>query len=480
MIRLEMDGEKYPIDAGAVVLGSESDCTIRLADAGVRAHHAVVKTMGDGSVAVQLLDGAAEVQVNGVQVGQEPTPVLHGDRITVAGHDILVVEAANIGSTQHINLADLATALGEVPPGSAAAEVVPGSPLKAGRLVSLTDGREYAVGPGGVFLGRDAASDIVVTSGEASRRHAQILPTSQGYVINDSSTNGTWVNDDRVEGSRVLSRSDVIRIGEDEFRFYADPVAPVVVGADVVPDTEAPTPQEPASLAEPVPDLPPPPAAPVGSLPTPPPGAGSRLNNTVMGMPAFDRGIQSPPPAPAAKAEPVLASLLVRKGSLKGERFAIRIPVVNIGRADYNDIVLPDESVSQAHAKLQRRENVWVLTDLGSTNGTQVDGERITEETPLSPGATLQFGELPVLFDPVDESADVEYQPGTMVLEAFRAAPGPPARTRGHRAEEPVTPRKIQPTIVATPGKTGAGRWLVAIVILVAAAAAAYFFLQPR
>ena len=42
--------------------------------------------------------------------------------------------------------------------------------------------------------------------------------------------------------------------------------------------------------------------------------------------------------------------------ALKGKRLPVRAPVVNIGRADYNDIVLPDASVSTAHAKLQRRE----------------------------------------------------------------------------------------------------------------------------
>ena len=37
----------------------------------------------------------------------------------------------------------------------------------------------------------------------------------------------------------------------------------------------------------------------------------------------------------------------------------MKVPVVNIGRAEYNDIVIPDESVSTMHAKLQRREEIW-------------------------------------------------------------------------------------------------------------------------
>ena len=55
----------------------------------------------------------------------------------------------------------------------------------------------------------------------------------------------------------------------------------------------------------------------------------------------------------------------------------IRVPVVNIGRADFNDIVLAEPSVSTTHAKLQRRDGLWVISDLGSTNGTYVEGEPV-------------------------------------------------------------------------------------------------------
>jgi len=68
------------------------------------------------------------------------------------------------------------------------------------------------------------------------------------------------------------------------------------------------------------------------------------------------------------------------------------VPIVNIGRAEYNDLVIPDDSVSSQHAKLTRREGVWMLTDVGSTNGTMVDGERITSDTPIAPGAFVRFG----------------------------------------------------------------------------------------
>ncbi len=101
----------------------------------------------------------------------------------------------------------------------------PGKPATAstgGRLVCLTDGREYTIGAAPLIIGREAGSDIVVPNKDVSRHHAEILATPQGYVVVDSSTNGTFVNGERIEAQRVLARADVIRVGDHDFRFYAD------------------------------------------------------------------------------------------------------------------------------------------------------------------------------------------------------------------------------------------------------------------
>ena len=87
---------------------------------------------------------------------------------------------------------------------------------------------------------------------------------------------------------------------------------------------------------------------------------------------------------------------------MKGRRLPIKVPVVNIGRGDYNDVVISDPSVSTMHAKLQRREAIWILTDLGSTNGTFVEGAA-HRRVALSPGSTLRFGDVSALFEPLDE-----------------------------------------------------------------------------
>ena len=63
------------------------------------------------------------------------------------------------------------------------------------------------------MLGRDAGCDVVVPGNDVSRRHAQIELGEAGYVLVDTSTNGTFVNGTRIEGSRVLQRADVIRVG---------------------------------------------------------------------------------------------------------------------------------------------------------------------------------------------------------------------------------------------------------------------------
>jgi pSer/pThr/pTyr-binding forkhead associated (FHA) protein len=120
--------------------------------------------------------------------------------------------------------------------------------------------------------------------------------------------------------------------------------------------------------------------------------------------------------------------LLFRSGDLKGQRLPIKVPVANIGRGDYNDVVIDDPSVSTMHAKLQRRDAVWILTDLGSTNGTFVEGERLTGEAPLGPGTTLRFGDVSALFEPLDDSVPAPRPLNTRLMprlesEAPRAAP---------------------------------------------------------
>jgi adenylate cyclase len=142
-----------------------------------------------------------------------------------------------------------------------------------------------------------------------------------------------------------------------------------------------------------------------------------------------------------------------------GQRLPVKTPVVNLGRADYNDIVLPDPSISTSHAKLQRREGVWVLVDLDSTNGTFVEGERVKGEAPLGPGAMVRLGDVQLLFEPVDEKQGVLKGGGTQVLRAAHSSAPPPPAPPAPAAPPapPASPaRPAPPPPSAAPARPGA------------------------
>ena len=432
MIQLEIDGERYPLAAGETVIGSASDSTVVLEGEGIRPRHAVVQGMPAGAAAIRAADKEAEVRVNGVRLGSDPTPLLHGDKIGIGNRELLVVDPTRAGSTQLFDsgaFADLAP-----PPGYKGIGTRTG-----GRLVCLTDGREYSVGSRPLSFGREAGSDVVVSGSEVSRQHAEIRNEPDGYILVDISVNGTYINGERIGKTHLLARADVIRIGNDEFRFYADPVSPA---------SPKPAPDNPAP-----PDRPPP----------PPEGAARRLSDTMHGVPEDEPGRRNTPPSPEAAP---LASLLLRSGQFKGKRLPIKVPVVNIGRGDYNDIVIGDPSVSTMHAKLQRREAIWILVDLGSTNGTFVEGERLSGETPLSPGTTLRFGDVIALFEPLDDKVPAGRIGSTRLMGRFE--PVEPAADPREQEEKP-RPRPRRPIRMATPRPKGPSATLVTSLLILMA-----------
>jgi len=77
-----------------------------------------------------------------------------------------------------------------------------------------------------------------------------------------------------------------------------------------------------------------------------------------------------------------------------GQVHPLRVGVSTIGRAQGNDIVLNDGSMSRRHAELHWDGHQCVLTDLGSTNGTFLGGKRLPphQPQPVSPGVRLSFG----------------------------------------------------------------------------------------
>lgn len=83
--------------------------------------------------------------------------------------------------------------------------------------------------------------------------------------------------------------------------------------------------------------------------------------------------------------------LFVRSESQQGQEFEVN-DVVVMGRSDETDVVIDDPYASEFHLRLVSQENGMMLHDLGSTNGTYVNGRRVSAPTELRRGDTIQVG----------------------------------------------------------------------------------------
>lgn len=83
--------------------------------------------------------------------------------------------------------------------------------------------------------------------------------------------------------------------------------------------------------------------------------------------------------------------LFVRSDTQQGKDFEVS-DVVVMGRSEETDVVLDDPYASEFHLRLVSAENGMTLHDLGSTNGTYVNGRRVSAPTQLRRGDTIQVG----------------------------------------------------------------------------------------
>ncbi len=92
-----------------------------------------------------------------------------------------------------------------------------------------------------------------------------------------------------------------------------------------------------------------------------------------------------------------LGTLIVERSPGRTPRVGERLPLraANaIGRDAGNDIPLPDEAASARHATLEVEDGAWWIEDLGSTNGTLVNGVRIERRERLRPGDEIGIGRV--------------------------------------------------------------------------------------
>ena len=129
--------------------------------------------------------------------------------------------------------------------------------------------------------------------------------------------------------------------------------------------------------------------------------------------------------------------LRFESGERKGETIPIPANGLTIGRKPGHTLQITDSSVSGNHAEIRVHQGAVVLKDLGSTNGTRVEGQRVSEQR-LQPGERLQFGTVELFFGAEESigTGDEEIQ-----LEPMDAAP--PARSAP--AARPHVPARPAP-----------------------------------
>ena len=118
--------------------------------------------------------------------------------------------------------------------------------------------------------------------------------------------------------------------------------------------------------------------------------------------------------------------LVMSQGPNPGKVFELTMDSMSIGREAGNDIVIQDAEISRNHARLSRRGAAYLLEDLGSTNGTFVNKQRISSPRMLTPGDEVGFGENVVLSYQGEGAAPTVAAPGRGQAATRQPAPPPP------------------------------------------------------
>ena len=86
-------------------------------------------------------------------------------------------------------------------------------------------------------------------------------------------------------------------------------------------------------------------------------------------------------------------TLVVTAGPLTGTKITLGDQPILIGRADDSTLVLTDDFASSRHARLTNRGGQWYVEDLGSTNGTYLDQQRVQGPLLVNPGQPIRIGQ---------------------------------------------------------------------------------------
>lgn len=230
-------------------------------------------------------------------------------------------------------------------------EPEPAPDQPAPKVIIKKDGefvREHVMMTFPVIIGRKTESDILFEEKNVSRRHAQIDKKDELYIIEDlGSAGGTKVNGEKMT-EKDIHTGDIIEIGDYQLHF----------DSGLADDEKTVFEEDEATVLE---------------------------DGTVVDE---DRTMFYEEPE---------AKLVVSKSpSLEGE-IILEDDETIFGRDEDADMAIDDKRLSRKHCKIFRQGNDFVIQDLGSSNGTFVNGTKITEKT-LANGDSIQIGSTAMTF----------------------------------------------------------------------------------
>lgn len=137
--------------------------------------------------------------------------------------------------------------------------------------------------------------------------------------------------------------------------------------------------------------------------------------------------------------------LVMSQGPQPGQAFAIDRDQMTMGREPGNAIAVDDPQVSRQHARITRQGAVIMIEDLGSTNGTFVNGMRLTGPRALTPGDVISLGEAVTMTFYSTGAASTEDMGAPLSAAPF-AAPAPPYGVTAPEPQ-PFAPPAYEPSI---------------------------------
>lgn len=164
--------------------------------------------------------------------------------------------------------------------------------------------------------------------------------------------------------------------------------------------------------------------------------------------------------------------LTMRSGPTPGKTYQLDQEETIVGRDLANDIAISDPEVSRRHARFMKKEENFLVEDLGSTNGTFLNGERISSPQEVQEGDVITLGENVVMvfekssYDP--DATVVSQQDAQAESTAYRQqAPMPQSYQHPDELADYEQPQQSQQPVPVEEEKDGFPTWLVILIIAI-------------